>query len=95
MGLFFGTRSKVKRKKAVIFLKIIISIGLIITIVLQLINGFNFKDLNVMFILLGVNSLIDGIEGYYQKQERKYYLLDLGLAGVYLLVFIQNLSFNY
>lgn len=94
MGLFFEERPKVKSKKAVIVLKCMIYIGVIVVLVRQLFIGFTFKDFSVIFLLFGVVSLIDGIEGYLHKQKRKYYLIDLGLAITYFLIYIQNQSIN-
>lgn len=94
MGLFFEERPKVKSKKAVIVLKCMIYIGVIVVLVRQLFIGFTFKDFSVIFLLFGVAALIDGIEGYLHKQKRKYYLIDLGLAITYFLIYIQNQSLN-
>lgn len=92
MGLFFENRPKVKSKKAVSLLRYMIYIGVIVVVVRQLFVGFTFKDFSVVFLLFGAVFLIEGIEGYLHKQKRKYYFIDLGLAAIYFLMYIQNQS---
>lgn len=94
MGLFFEKRPKVKSKKAVIVLKCMLYIGVIVVLVRQLFIGFTFKDFSVIFLLFGVAFLIDRLEGYFHKQKRKYYLIDIGLAIIYFLIYFQNQSIN-
>lgn len=94
MGLFFEDRPKVKSKKAVIVLKCLIYIGLFVLVVRSLFMGFTFKNFSVVFLLFGLVSLIDGVEGYLHKQKRKHYLFDLGLAFMYFLIYVQYQSFS-
>ena len=69
-----------------------IYIGIIVVLVRPLFNGFTFKNFIVIFLLFGIDSLTDGIEGYLHKQKQKFYFFDLGLAFMYFLLYIQNQS---
>ena len=85
MGLFFEKRVKKKSTKPFFIIKILISIALLFTFVMGIIND----DLDFFFlwlcILLGVSSIIDGIESYFQKEDKWSYLLDFGY-GVLLII---------
>ena len=95
MGLFFEKSVKKKRTKPFFIIKILINIALLFTFVMGIIND----DLDFFFlwlcILLGVGSIIDGIESYFQKEDKWIYLFDFGygvlliiLSIIFFLVFI-------
>lgn len=85
MGLFFEKKVKKKRTKPFLIIKILISIALLFTLVMGIIND----NLDFFFlwlcILLGVSAIIDGIESYFQKEDKWFYLFDFGY-GVLLII---------
>jgi uncharacterized membrane protein HdeD (DUF308 family) len=88
MGLFFGKRVKKKSSKPFIVLKILLVIISLFILVMSIINDFDFL-FRWLFILFGINSIIDGIEGYFQKEDKRFYLLDFGFGVLYLLLSFQ------
>ena len=89
MGLFFEKRVKKKSTKPFIIIKILITIAFLFMLVMGIV-----KD-NVLFFwlfaILGVGSIIDGIESYFQKEDIRVYLLDFGFGVI---LFILALQFS-
>ena len=85
MGLFFEKRVKKKSSKPFIVLKILLVIIALFILVMSIITDFDYL-LRSLFILFGVNSIIDGIEGYFQKEEKRFYLLDFGFGVLYVIL---------
>ena len=67
MGSFFEKKVKKKSTKPFIIIKIFISIALLFMLVIGILNDLDFF-FPWLFILLGVNSIIDGIESYFKKK---------------------------
>ena len=82
MGLFFEKRVKKKSTKPFIIIKILISIAWLFMLVMVIINDFDFNFL-WLFTLVGVHSIIDGIESYFQKEDKRVYLLELGFGVIW------------
>ena len=87
MKLFFGKRMK-KSTKPFIILKFLFSIALLFMLVMMI-----FKDYDInflwLFTLIGVLSIIGGIESYLEKEDKRVYLLDFGFAVIwFILAFI-------
>lgn len=89
MGLFFEKRERKKSTKLFIILKILISIALLFMLVMAIIKGYDFYFL-WLFTLLGVSSILDGIESYFQKAGKRIYLLNFGLG-----VILFSLAFQF
>jgi len=91
MGLFFEKRGKKKSIKPIIIIKILITIACLYMLVMGIINDFDFNFL-WLFTLLGVDSIIDGIESYFHKEDKRVYLLDFGFGVVYfsISIFVTN-----
>lgn len=80
MGLFFEKRVKKKNTKPFfIIIKILISIASLFMLVMGIVKDNNFYFL-WLFAILGVGSIIDGIESYLQKEDKRIYLLDFGFG---------------
>jgi hypothetical protein len=84
MGLFFERMVKKKSTKPLIIIKILISIASISMLVMSVV-----KDNSIYFLwafaVLGVGSVIDGIESYFQKEDKKLYLLEF-IYGIILFI---------
>ena len=82
MGLFFEKRAKKKRTKPFISIKILIIIALMFMLAMAIIKGNDLYFLG-LFTLLGINSIIDGIESYFQKEDKRIYLLGFGFGVIW------------
>ena len=80
MGLFFQKGSNKKSAKPIIVIRNLMVITMGILLVLAIINGVDFFFLRLIFILAGLGSIINSVEGYFQRENKKVYLLDLGFA---------------
>ena len=45
-----------------------------------IINGSIFFLLWIIFIIAGLVSIVDAVEAYFQKENKRVYLVDLGFA---------------
>ncbi|MBK5484879.1 hypothetical protein JFV29_23870 [Peribacillus sp. TH16] len=64
------------------------SLAILFVLVMGFINDFDFYFV-MFFTLLGVNSVIDGIESYFQKEDKRVYLLNYGFAVIYIILSFQ------
>ena len=91
MGLFFQTRSTKKSGKPIIVIRTLMVIAMGILLIVGIINGADFFFLSLIFILAGLGSLIDALEGYFQKENKRVYLVDLGFAILwFILAFLSH-----
>jgi hypothetical protein len=84
MALFFERMVKKKSTKPLIIIKILISIASISMLVMSIV-----KDNSIYFFwafaILVVGSIIDGVESYFQKENKKLYLLEF-IYGIILFI---------
>ncbi|MFC0275027.1 hypothetical protein ACFFIX_27410 [Metabacillus herbersteinensis] len=80
MGLFFQKRSYEKSAKPIIVIRTLMAISMGILLVMGIINGLDFFFLRLIFILAGVGSFMDGVESYFQRENKRVYLVDFGFA---------------
>jgi len=88
MGLFFETKVKKKSTKPFIIIKIFMTIALLFMLVMVIFKGSDYYFL-WLFILLGVISIIDGIESYFQKEDKRVYLLNFGFGVIWFILAYQ------
>jgi uncharacterized membrane protein len=88
MGLFFEKRVKKKSSKPFIIIKILISIASLFMLVMGIVKDYNFYFV-WLFAILGVGSIIDGIESYFQKEDKRVYLLDFGFGVILFMLAFQ------
>ncbi|MFC6039532.1 hypothetical protein ACFPYN_08855 [Paenisporosarcina macmurdoensis] len=88
MGLFFEKRVKKKSSKPFIIIKILISIASLFMLVMGIVKDNNFYFV-WLFGILGVGSIIDGIESYFQKEDKRVYLLDFGFGVILFMLAFQ------
>lgn len=84
MGLFFENRESTKA--FIIFRYLVLAIGVLI-LILSLIKGVNLVILKFLFLLSAFGSIIDGIESYLKKENKKRILLDFGIALIWIVSF--------
>ena len=85
MGLFFGKRVTKKSAKPFIIIKILISIASLFMLVMAIVKDHNFYFV-WLFAILGAGLIIDGIESYFQKEDKWVYLRDLGFGVIAIII---------
>ncbi|MFC5588163.1 hypothetical protein ACFPRA_04670 [Sporosarcina soli] len=80
MGLFFQRRNNKKSARPVIVIRIIMAMIMGISLIWGIVNGSTFFFLRLIFIIAGLVSIIDAVEAYFQKENKRVYLIDLGFA---------------
>ena len=88
MGLFFEKIVKKKSTKPFIIIKILITIVSLFMLVMGIVKDNNFYFL-WLFAILGVGSIIDGIESYFRKEDKMVYLLDFGFGVIFFILALQ------
>ena len=91
MGLFVGKRVTKKSAKPFIIIKILISLASLSMLVMGIVKDYNFYFV-WLFAILAVGSIIDGIESYFQKEDKWVYLLDFGFGVI---LFTLAFQFSY
>lgn len=92
MGLLFNKSVKKKRTKPFIIIKILIKIAMLFMLIMGIVNENTDFFFGWLFVLLGVNAIIDGIESYFQKEDKWVYLRDLGF-GVIVIIFSSQIFY--
>ncbi|MDF9759437.1 hypothetical protein OKW24_001210 [Peribacillus simplex] len=87
MGLFFKKRESTKRTKPFILIGYLMRILMGLTLILVIINDFNFNYIKYIILLLGIDSIIDGFESFFKKENKRQMLLDFGIAFIWFVVF--------
>lgn len=58
-----------------------------LTLILVIINDFNFNYIKYIILLLGIDSIIDGFKSFLKKENKRQMLLDSGIAFIWFVVF--------
>ncbi|MFE4133489.1 hypothetical protein [Peribacillus sp. YIM B13482] len=87
MGLFFKKRESTKRTKPFILIGYLMRILMGLTLILVIINDFNFNYIKYIILLLGIDSIIDGFESFLKKENKRQMLVDFGIAFIWFVVF--------
>ena len=77
MGLFFEKRESTKPFRIIRYLLITVKIVLFI---MAISSNFDFFYLGILFMLVGVSNVLDGIESYLKKVNKWRYISDFGFA---------------
>ncbi len=86
MGLFPEESEKKKRTKPFFIIKILIKVAMMYMLVMGFISENTDFFFGWLFVLLGVNAIIDGIESYFQKEDKWIYLRDLGFGVIVIIL---------
>lgn len=88
MNIFFEKTNKKKSSTPFIILKLLL-LGLMIgMLVMAIINGIDIFYVKLVFVFVGINSILEGIESYLQKESKKIIGREIGLGGLYILFVI-------
>lgn len=90
MGMFFQKTQK--STKQMIVMRTVIAIAMVVLIVGAIMDDWNFFYFGLTFILAGLGAIIDTIESYFLKENKKVYLVHLGLAIVWFVLAFQFLT---
>ena len=63
--------------------------------VLRIIDGWDFYFLRLILITAGLISIIDAVEGYFQKENKRVYLVDLGFAILWFILAFPFINFLF
>lgn len=84
IGVFFQEQQEQKKStKPMIIIRWTIAILTVTLFVFGILNGVDFTFIKWILILVGIGSILDGIEKYLQNKSRKTYLVDFGFAFVW------------
>ncbi|QUG42779.1 hypothetical protein KD050_05795 [Psychrobacillus sp. INOP01] len=85
MSIFFEKTNKKKSSTPFIILKLLL-LGLMITmLVMAILNGIDIFYVKLVFVFVGINSIVEGIESYLQKESKKIIRREIGLGILYIL----------
>jgi hypothetical protein len=90
MGLFFEQREQ-ESSKPFIVIDVIMLVILAFLFFFTIISDFNFVYVGTLFMFLGVRSLIDAIESFISKEQKKF-KVHFGFAIIF---FISASSFLF
>jgi hypothetical protein len=93
MGMFFE-KSDSPSTKPFLTIRYVILIIMVFILIVGIVKGFDFYYLKFLFLVCGIGSIIDGIEGVLKKERQRRIVLDFALGFVWLLTFLSFLSFN-
>lgn len=85
MGLLFEKVERKKSKKSVVIIKLLVIVVMILCLIKAVMNELDISYLRIVLIAAGVGSIIDGIESYFQKQNKKVYLTEFCLGVLWIL----------
>lgn len=85
MRKYFEKTNKKKSSKPFIILKLLLIVAMITMLVLAIWNDIDIFYVKMVFVLVGINSIVDGIEGYFQKESQKIIRRDIGLGVLFIL----------
>ena len=86
MGIFFKKVERKKSSKSLSIIKNIMLMIMMLLLVLALMNMSESMYLRIVLILVGVMSIIDGVESYFHKDDKKVYLTELGFGALYFIL---------
>ena len=84
MGIFFEKTNK-KSSAPFIILKLLLIVLMITMLVIAILNGIDIFYVKLVFIFVGINSIVEGIESYLQKEKQKIIRREIVLGVLYIL----------
>ncbi|MCZ8533523.1 hypothetical protein [Psychrobacillus psychrodurans] len=85
MNIFFEKTNKKKSSTPFIILKLLLLGLMIAMLVMAIINGIDIFYVKLVFVFVGINSILEGIESYLQKESKKTIGREIGLGVLYIL----------
>lgn len=88
MSIFFEKTNKKKSSAPFMILKLLLLVLMITMLVMSILNDVDIFYVKLVFILLGINSIIEGIESYLQKEGQRIIRREIGLGILFFLIAI-------
>ncbi|MEK4085288.1 hypothetical protein SAMN04487786_0371 [Paenisporosarcina quisquiliarum] len=85
MNIFFEKTNKKKSSTPFIILKLLLLGLMIAMLVMAIINGIDIFYVKLVFVFVGINSILEGIESYLQKESKKIIGREIVLGVLYIL----------
>ncbi|MFJ5768707.1 hypothetical protein [Psychrobacillus sp. NPDC093180] len=82
MGIFFEKVERKKSTKPIFTIRILLNIVMVICLILAFANELDIFYFRIVILLAGVRSLIEGIESYLRKEDRKVYLGEFSFTSI-------------
>ena len=83
-----NSHKKRESTKPFILIRYLMIIAMGLTLILCIINDFNFNFIKNIYLLLGIGSIIDGFESFLKKENKRQMLLNIGIAFMWFVVFL-------
>ncbi|MFJ7971518.1 DUF4181 domain-containing protein [Psychrobacillus sp. NPDC096389] len=81
MGIFFEKVERKKHTKPVLIIKTLLIVVMISSLVLAIANEIDIFYVKIVLMLSGVAFIVDGIESYFRKEDKKVYLFEFSIAA--------------
>ena len=88
MSIFFEKMNKKKSSAPFIILKLLLIVLMIAMLVMAILNDIEIFYVKLVFVLVGINSIVEGIESYLQKESKKTIRKEMGLGVLFFLIAI-------
>ncbi len=85
MNIFFEKTYKKKSSKPFLILKMLLISLMIAMLIMTIWNNLDIFYVRLVFILAGINFLVDAIESYLQKENKKVIIREVVLGTLYIL----------
>ena len=85
MNIFFEKTDKKKSTAPFIILKILLISMMIAMLVMAIVNNLDIFYVRLVFMLVGINFMVDAIESFLQKENKKVIIRDVGVGTLYIL----------
>ncbi|MEK3980457.1 hypothetical protein MKY37_15620 [Psychrobacillus sp. FSL K6-2836] len=85
MSIFFENTNKKKSSTPFIILKLVLIVLMITMLIMAILNGIDIFYVKLVFVFVGINSFVEGIESYLQKASKKIIRREIGLGVLYIL----------
>lgn len=88
MRIFFEKTRKKKSSMPLLILKVLLIVLMIAMIVMAIVNNIDIIYVKLVFILLGINFIVEGVESYFQKEGQIIVGKEIGLGILFFLIAI-------
>lgn len=88
MSIFFKKTDKKKSSAPFIILKLLLIVMMITMLIMAILNGIDILYVKLVFVFVAINSFVEGIESYLQKESKKIIGREIALGVLYILLAI-------
>ncbi|WP_277587151.1 hypothetical protein [Psychrobacillus antarcticus] len=88
MSIFFEKTNKKKSGAPFVTLKLLLIVLMIAMLVMAILNDIDIFYVKLVFVLVGINSIVEALKSYLQKESKKTTGKEIGLAILFFLIAI-------